>query len=150
MSKESIVAVIIGFCIGLLVAVLILFGPRILEKLNANLPFLNKSEQTQIRLEDNTTSKDKDLLSAQELVINNPIDLQVFIQSSNKILIKGKTKANTKVVGLSLVGQAITTSDKNGIFEMEINLLQGKNIIQVVSYNENTESAEITVYYAKE
>jgi len=150
MSKESIIAIIIGLFVGLLAALLILFGPGLLKNLNLKLPFLKDTEETQVRLGGDLDQADTNGLTGQELVIETPIDGAVFVQSSADILVKGKSEPGAKVVGLSLANQAEATVNKDGIFELELKLLEGKNIIQVVSYNDKTESVQLTIYYAKD
>ncbi|MDP3983332.1 MAG: hypothetical protein Q8Q65_04645 [bacterium] len=150
MSRESIVAIIIGFGIGLLVALGVLFGPRLLKSLDLKLPFLKDSQDTQIRLDVDKNSDSKNDKVIQKLVIDNPIDGGVFVQKNADVLVKGKTEPGANVVGLSMVNQAQSTANKEGVFELELELLEGKNIIQVVSYSDKTHAAELTIYYAKD
>ena len=150
MSRESIVAIVIGFGIGLLVALSVLFGPSLLKSLDFKLPFLKDSQDTQIRLDMDKDVDNKNDKVTQELVINNPIDGGVFVQKNADVLVKGKTEPGANVVGLSMVNQAQSTANKEGVFELELELLEGKNIIQVVSYSDKTHAAELTIYYAKD
>ena len=150
MSRESVIAIIIGLGIGLLAALAILFGPKLLKNLDVNLPFLKSAEETQVRLDEDVDPKDTNGLSAQELVIDDPVDGAVFIQKNADVLVKGKTEPGASVVGLSLANEAQATAGKGGIFELELKLVEGKNIIQVVSYNDKTEVVELTIYYAEE
>jgi len=150
MSKESVIAIIIGLFVGLLAALAILFGPELLRNLDIKLPFQKDSKETQVRLDEGLDSTETNGLSNQELVIETPVDGAVFVQSSSDILIKGKSEPGAKVVGLSLANEAQTTTNNDGVFELELELLEGKNAIQIASYNDITESVQLTIYYAKD
>lgn len=152
MRKESLFAIIVGFAIGLIAAIAIVF----LSKKNINLPIPSGQKKDQA-LKTNTakpSASDKEKLSkinqTDELVITKPEDRS--FNSAKTVMIEGKAAPESTIIILSLGEVTTTKTDKQGSFKVEVDLVEGGNDIQLVVYPKNQEPQEkiIKIYNFKE
>jgi hypothetical protein len=138
MRKEVLIAIVIGFVLGLTITFGIWTANRALKK-----PELN--EQPQTAQEENTPAPAQEAFS---LVVDSPE--KNSISAEGKIPVKGQTAPGAIVVVLYEEGEKILEADKEGKFSTDVELVGGDNEIDVAAYN--TEGSEIkqnlTVVYS--
>lgn len=138
MRKEVLMAIIIGFALGLLIT----FGIWTANKaLKETAP--KKEAPPQVIEEQLPTPTPQALL-----VITSPEDNS--ISNKGKIEVSGKTFPKTVVVVLYEDGEKILDADEEGNFSTEITLIGGSNEIEVSAYDkeENEVSKTLTVVYS--
>ena len=129
MRKEIILAIVLGVILG----VVIVFGINLANQSanNTDLPNQTTSPTTQLTPTPTPT-----------LQITSPLNNSVSFEET--ITLTGKTMQNAWVALIWEDDETIIKSDETGIFEQEINLVGGENIIKVtasdgLSYQEETE-----------
>lgn len=156
MNKETAVAILVGFGVGLTAALLILFLPGKLQQLNLTLPFGGETqEETHLR-PDNAdgkggTGKENGAAADVELSIDSPEENALIESETAETTISGKAPAGSRVVLLSLSDKKATKADGSGNFKSEVKLTEGENKIQVAAYKDQQEPQVkiLTVYYSE-
>ncbi len=151
MNKDTILAIIVGFGLGLLVAFSFVSLPSFLKKgfqLQFQLPhlsFLSFQKGTP------SSSIPSTAPPTSKLVITGPESGS--ISASNKITLTGNTKpGNTIIVNTNLEDKVLPASP-NGSFQIDLKLSEGINDISVSSYqNSETppDSQDINISYTPE
>lgn len=155
MKKEVVLAIAIGFILGLIITGGIWIANRSLK----NLPQTEATNTTtnepaaQANPADNApTTKPADPntttpVTNQTLTVSQPVDEALFTTSS--ISVKGKTVANSIVAVLYELGEQIVTADATGNFSTDITLEGGYNMISITSIApDNSQSSQnIVVTY---
>jgi hypothetical protein len=139
MKKEVILAIIIGFGIGL-VAVFGVYNAR---------QALKEAGQIQTPQASSEENKSGSPLSeAQILSLASPLDQSITKES--KVPVSGTTSPSSWVIILTEKGEKIIQADKKGNFETEVNLISGENEIEIQAVNDSGEktSKTITVVYS--
>lgn len=72
------------------------------------------------------------------IILDTPYDNQSFIES--KVLVSGVTKANTIVVVSDETKDSIISSSDNGVFNADIELSDGLNVISITSLNDQVQT----------
>lgn len=138
MRKEVLIAIIIGFALGLVIT----FGIWTANKaLKETAP---KKEAPEEFVEEQIPTP----TPTQLLVITSPEDNS--ISNKEKIEVSGKTFPQAVVVVLYEEGEKIIETDEEGNFNTEIALVGGANEITVTAYDKdgNEVSKSLTVVYS--
>jgi RNA polymerase subunit RPABC4/transcription elongation factor Spt4 len=140
MNKEIIIAISVGFALGLFAALAILFAPKMTSRFQ---------KKPMVRVDEKTTSDEKREEITGELIIIDPEDR--FIVKNSPITVSGKSAPESKIVILSQIDQKAKNADKKGKFTTKIKLLEGRNDIQIASYKDgkDTQVKTVIVYYSK-
>lgn len=135
MKKEVVIAIIIGFGLGLVITFGIWTANRALREAPPE-----KAAPTPAEEVTPTPSF--------SLTINQPEDGS--ISSEEKITVSGTTAPEAAVVILYQEGEKILEADKDGNFETEITLAGGANEIKVSAYDSegNEASQTLTIVYS--
>lgn len=135
MRKEVIIAIIIGFGLGLIITFGIWTANRALRE-------LPPEEAVPTPAEEITPTP------TFSLTIREPEDNS--ISSEEKITIAGTTAPGAVVVILYQEGEKILEADKDGNFETEITLVGGANEVEVSAYDSkgNEASQTLTIVYS--
>lgn len=152
MNKDAILATIIGFGVGLVIAALVFLGPSMIKGApHISLPdfsklasFLSVKSDTTNRLNAKPTPKLSD-----RLTIQSP--LPDSIEPKSETLISGTTRPNAIVVIEGVDQDNVVIANATGAYASKISLGEGKNDLVVTSYADGgSESADVTVYYTAE
>ncbi len=137
MKKEVILAIVIGFALGLVIT----FGIWTANKSLKALPTSKQASPTpEIVVATPTTS---DTSTAISLSLTTPADESLV--NSNKVTVSGKTLAGATIVIIDEDNQQIITADDQGNFSKEVNLIAGYNEIRITAYDKNGNKAEQSV-----
>lgn len=136
MRKEVLIAIIIGFGLGLVITFGIWTANQALKK-----PTAEKAPLTQEKTTPASTTELSLSLSSPE---NNSIS------SEETIEVSGKTNPRVVVVILYPEGEKILEADENGSFSTEISLTGGENEISISAYDKegNEIKKNLTVVYS--
>lgn len=148
MNKDALLATIIGFAVGLVIAAAFFFGPALLSNtFHLNVPsissLLSKLKRQQTTVVPTPTADDT------TLHIQSPLDES--IEPNQETLVSGVTLPNALVVIEGQGDDVVVTANNKGAFAGKITLTEGVNPIQVTSYADKTAQIQrITVYYTTE
>ncbi len=146
MNKDAILATIIGFGVGLIIAAAIFLGPSLIK----NFPSIKWPNFSSLKLKTNNTAKPtpKPALS-DTLTIQSP--LPEAIEPKNETLVSGSVTPDSIVVIEAEGTETVAVSNEQGSFAGKITLGEGKNDIVVTSYTKGkVQSQTVTVYYTPE
>ncbi len=137
MKKEVILAIAIGFGIGLVAT----FGIYNAQK------SLKEASKIQTPLASEETGAGQGNIH-QSLSLASPLDESLSKES--KVIVSGTTTPSSWVIILAEKGEKMLQADSRGNFETEINLISGENEIEVQSISETGEKVNkvITVVYS--
>ena len=136
MNKDTVVASIIGFGLGLVAAIALWVVPRVLPKTSSTTA---NPSPVQV-VESATTANDNGL------TITTPQDGEITTQAVAKI--SGKGSSLTRVIVSTSRETAVVETDKTGVFTATIALIEGANAISVVSLEHEKEAnMQMTLYY---
>ncbi len=135
MKKEVILAIAIGFTIGLIAT----FGIYNAQK--------SLKEASKIQTPQASEEAKPESIS-QSLSLASPLDES--ISKEGKVTVSGTTTPSAWVVILAEKGEKILQADQKGNFETEVNLISGENEIEVQAIAETGEKVNkvITVVYS--
>ena len=148
MRREVILAITIGFSIGLLIAAGLLLGRRTIRdgiKLPSILP---QKEEAAVQITPSELSPaEAPQIPQIFLTIISPEDESII--NEDKVALTGQTEPEAIISVIYEEGEALGEADKEGNFDFEIPLIGGANEITVTVYNlEGEEASEtITVVY---
>lgn len=142
MKRDIIVAVIIGFFIGAVVAIMIVNLPAFLKKGPSITRPLEPSEST--------GSSEPIPLGSNVLEIKEPQD--GTISQDAQVNLTGKTQKGRLMIIETENEQFSLAAEEDGTFTQKIELHEGGNSITVSSYDEkgNLDTKTITVFYTEE
>lgn len=133
MNRETIIAILLGFTGGILVAFLLVTVPKKLPQLkkedNSPTPTQNQPENSQ--------------LTDNKLEITTPEN--GIVVEGEEIEISGTSKANTHIVVSGPSEDIVVTSDENGKFSAKLSIYEGENLFTVTSYPENDKPVTTSV-----
>lgn len=148
MNKDALLATIIGFGVGLIIAALVFLGPSLIK----NFPGIKLPDLSGIMTMFSPSDKAKPTPTpkpGEELTIQSP--LPEAIESKNETLVSGTTAPDAMVVIETDGAEAVATANAQGAYAGKITLSEGKNDIIVTSYKEGKIQTQIvTVYYTPE
>jgi hypothetical protein len=139
MKKEVVLAIAIGFGIGLAITFGIYNARKAIQEANLIQTPQAFSEENKVN---------SPLSTAQILSLASPLDQSITKES--KATVSGTTSPSSWVIILTEKGEKMIQADKKGNFETEANLISGENEIEVQAIGETGEKASkvITVVYS--
>lgn len=148
MRREVILAIAIGFSIGLLIAAGVLLGRKTIRQ---GIKLFPRKEEVTV----SPTPAEITNLSPSPISSISPIPLTITfpedesIVDKDKINLEGKTEPEAIISVIYEEGEALGEADENGEFSFEISLISGANEITVTAYSLEGEEASktITVVY---
>lgn len=141
MNKDTVVASVIGFGLGLVAAIALWVVPRVLPK---TLPSSSPALVAEKKVEGVTDQKTSD-----DMTISTPTEGEIF--TANSIKVQGKTSATSLVVITTANSNEVLTPKSDGSFEASVNLIEGNNQILVASHQGAEEKVTpVSVFYYPE
>lgn len=144
MKKEVILAIAIGFALGLVIT----FGIWTANKSLKGLPGRPTPTPQTVDATPTTTTDNSAAIS---LALTSPADEALV--ATPKITVSGKTVAGATVVIIDEANQQIMAADDKGEFSVTVSLIAGYNTIRVAAYdtsgNTTTQSVIVTYSTAK-
>lgn len=136
MNKDTIVASVIGFGLGLIAAISLWVVPRIFPK---NLPQTTTTQES--------TSANNSATSAKsEFQITSPKDGEIV--KSGSVKLTGQAPGAQLVIVTSSSESVVTTPSADGNFEANVPLKEGVNQLVVAALTDNQETIrELSIYY---
>jgi len=134
MKKEVLIAIVIGFALGLLIT----FGIW-----TANKAILTKSEAPPEEKEVQETVEPTPTPVGFSLNILSPQDESLI--DTNKVEIKGSSVPAAIIVIVAENGEKIIEADENGSFATEVSLVRGINEITITAFNQEGEKTSKTL-----
>lgn len=140
MNKDAVLATVIGFGIGLIIAAGVFLGPAIFR----SMPQIRLPDFSKKTAEPTPTPKPNETLTIQS-------PLAESIESKNETLVTGTTAPESIVVIEGETGETATEVNGDGAFAGKVALTEGKNDIFVTSYTKDkVQTSSIRVYYTPE
>lgn len=135
MNKDTLVASVLGFSLGLIAAIALWVVPRIMPK-GLPAPFSKPAAPASPVLEKQNMSLDISLPKDGEIV------------KTEKITVSGKVEKSEFLIISSASDSQTVKADSSGSFSTSLTLAQGGNSISITSYdtNKNAHTKSITVY----
>jgi len=144
MKKEVLIAIVIGFSLGLLITYGIWTANRAIKNNPATKTQTEQTTQVSPTPQEETATANKLLLT-----IDNPADNTLV--DKNKIVVSGTTAPKATVVLLSEGNEKIMEADSNGKFSAEITLSTGSNDLDIYAYDKSTDNEatqKLTIVYS--
>ena len=148
MRREAVLAIVIGFSVGIIISAGLLLGRKnIRQKINLRWP-TRRTEETSLPT---PTQVEEEAIATPEtpvaLTITSPEDESII--NEEKIVLTGETTPSAIISIVYEEGEALGEADENGDFSFEIPLIGGTNEIVITAYSlEGGEAGkEITVVY---
>ena len=135
MKKEVVIAIVLGFSLGLIITFGIWTANRVIEEKPAMAP----SPITSLEPEETPTPTPQPT----GLKIDQPQN--DFISSQEEIVLAGLTFPEAVVIVFYEKGEKILEVDDRGNFETILELAEGANKIVVKSFNQSGQENEITL-----
>jgi hypothetical protein len=150
MNKDALLATVIGFGVGLIIAGLVFVGPTIAKNL-PSLPqiswHIDLSKFLPKRSATVPTPGPKN--ASATFSIESP--LADAIEGKNESLVSGNAVAGAVVVIEGESDDAVVTANQDGAYAGKVSLGEGKNDIKVTEYvNGKQETLTVTVYFTPE
>ncbi len=149
MNKDALLATVIGFGVGLVIAALVFLGPTIFKNMpQIRMPNLSSLWNNFTAQKNNAaptpTPKPNEVLSIQS-------PLPESIEAKNESLISGSAPPNAIIVIEGEGTEHVVVANAEGLYAGKISLGEGKNDITVTSYaGPNVQTQSVTVYYTPE
>lgn len=149
MNKDALLATVIGFGVGLILAGLVFLGPNAIKYFpKLSLPQVPKLSLFTHQPKQNTVTPTPMALGEMSM-IDSP--LSESIEQKNETLISGNTEPNTIVVVEGETQDTVVTANKDGAYAAKVILSEGKNTIVVTSHaGAKTQKQTVIVYYTPE
>ena len=132
MKKEVVLAIVIGFGIGLLITFGIYTARTAVNQAD------QQNQQASIQ-----APQIPDATSSAKLKITTPANHSLF--DTDTISLEGKTTPEAILTIIGQEGQQIITADEDGNFNTELELSGGANQIKISSFSKDGEKTEITL-----
>ena len=126
MRKEILLAVFVGITLGLMIT----FGIYQNSE-NAKTGQNNTTDQ----LVNNSVSTESAVVQDPQLVINSPEE--DLFTNENELIVSGSGIPNSFIVILVNNIENITNADESGNFSLKVKLIEGGNLIEINSINED-------------
>jgi hypothetical protein len=138
MRKEVIIAILLGFVVGLFIAYGIYTANKAVKDTKITQPISTNNESLPSPAPGLTFS----------LTLNEPEDNIVL--NSDTATVSGQTEPKTVVAVMGEEGEELILSDEQGLFSTSLELIGGLNQIKVVAVdtNGNKQEKEINVIYS--
>lgn len=140
MNKDALLATIIGFGIGLIIAAGVFLGPSIVR----SMPQIRLPEFSKKPAAPTPTPKQNEALTIQS-------PLAESIELKNETLVTGSVAPESIVVIEGESGETVSAVNSDGAFAGKVVLTEGKNDITVTSYTKDkVQTSSVRVYYTPE
>ena len=138
MKKEVLIAIIIGFTLGLIIT----FGVYNAKKSIENRDRLNNPAS------DNETVGESTAQSSHFINLTSPENYSVHDQE--ELTLTGITSPNSMIAILNNEYESLSSTDHQGNFSVDVELDAGENVITIAAYNPAGEKAkaQINVIYS--
>lgn len=140
MKKDVLLALLIGFTLGSVIAVLAV-------KLPLNLDSKNNKEISSVKI-----TSSPSITSAKENIIGitSPTDQTIFTEPEFKL--EGKLSTGSALIIETPLDSLVLTADNNGMFSGEFKLAEGSNRIYLTAVGNLgiTESKTLNLFYTSE
>ncbi len=149
MNKDALLATVIGFGVGLIIAALVFLGPTIFKNFPPlRLPdfssLISKFSSKSGTVKPTPTPKPNEILNIQS-------PLPEAIEPKNESLISGASPANAIIVIEGEGTENVVVANAEGAYAGKISLGEGKNEIRVTSYSgASVQTQSVIVYYTPE
>lgn len=149
MNKDAVLATIIGFGVGLIIAGLVFLAPALVKDMpSISLPDLSFLS-TIIQGNKNPQPTPKVTPISHAFTVASPLDESVELRE--EVLISGTTAPESMVVLEDETNELVVLANTKGAYAGKLTLSEGKNVLTVTSYaNKKTETKTVTVYYTPE
>ena len=134
MKKEILIAIIIGFILGLIIT----FGIWTANKSLKN--GVQNKQKTEENLPTPTPSQNEEGIF---LEITSPLNNDII--SKEDITIEGQTKPQAVIAIIYQEGEELIQADSQGNFSADITLVGGANEIQISAYDDQNNEAKKTL-----
>jgi hypothetical protein len=132
MKKEVIVAIIFGFIIGLTIA----FGAY-----NANKSL--QQAKNKPAPSSSTASNQQNTAPTNKLVIKEPEENIVI--RTNEATVSGQAEPYVTIAVMAENGEELLSTDGQGLFSTQVDLISGTNEIKVVVIDKNDQTEELII-----
>ncbi len=137
MNKDTVVASVIGFGLGLVAAIALWVVPRLLPKAA---PATKPTQQETVEASPKTSS------NPTQFAISSPQDGEITKNKSIKL--EGNAPGTQMVVVSTNTDNTILTPKDTGSFSLNLDLNEGANHIVITSFNKDKQEVkELFVYY---
>ncbi len=140
MRREVILAIAIGFAIGLLIAAGLLLGRKTIRE---KIKILPKQQTIASPAPSEPSPSPISPIAPITLTILSPEDESII--GENKVTLKGQTEPEAIISVIYEEGEALGEADKDGNFDFEIPLIGGANKITITAYNPEGEEKSETI-----
>ena len=149
MNKDAVLATIIGFGVGLIIAGLVFLGPSLLKDMpRISLPDLSFLS-TIIQGKKNPQPASKATPIHYTFTVESPLDESVELREET--LISGTTTPESIVVLEGETNETVVIANTKGAYAGKLTLSEGKNVLTITSYaDKKKETKTVTVYYTPE
>ncbi len=148
MNKDAILATIIGFGIGLVIAAAVFLGPSVFK----NMPKVSLPNFSWLVRKFGASDSAKPTPTPapnETLTIQSP--LPEAIESKNETLVSGTVAPDSIIVIEGESSETVAVANAQGAYAGKLSLGEGKNTITVTSYTkEKMQTQTVTVYYTPE
>ena len=151
MNKDAVLATIIGFCIGLVITSVVLFGPTISKSLPViHWPYFTFSLPSLAKPTPSPASNTKtETAPVIDLSVNSPIANE--ITQTSDLLVSGLAPTDSLVVITGPSDENVVSPNAEGKYAGKISLVEGKNDISVTMLSQKSpQSQAVTVFYTPE
>lgn len=138
MRKEVIIAVVLGFALGLIITIGIWSANKAM-KTQEETTDINGIQPTVTTSSDNPDSTKTGL----SLAISKPEDETII--NTEKTTVSGTTEPNTQIAIIAENNEYLLESDEKGIFAQEISLTSGTNEIMITAFADTGEEISKTI-----
>jgi len=138
MKKEVLLAIIIGFALGLVITFGVWKANKALKEAAPKQQLPAKQAQEEEKVSSPTPAP-----AQLSLAITSPEDNSII--NKEKVNISGKTSSEATIVITYEEGEKIIETDENGNFSAEITLVGGANEVTVSAYDEEGNEATKTL-----
>ena len=138
MRKEVIIAVVLGFALGLIITIGIWSANKAMktQEETTDIDGIQPTVTTSLGNPDSTKT-------GLSLAISKPEDETII--NTEKTTVSGTTEPNTQIAIITETGEYILESDEKGIFAQEISLASGTNEIMVTAFTDTGEEISKTI-----
>jgi hypothetical protein len=149
MNKDALLATVIGFGVGLVIAAIVFLGPQVFKNMpKLGLPDLS-AFTAMFRPKPTTPTPTPSTTKKDGFSIESP--LPEAIEAKNETLVSGTAPASSIVVLEGETDETVIVANTDGAFAGKVTLREGKNEIIATNYDkEKSQSQSVTVYYTPE
>ena len=149
MNKDALLATVIGFGVGLVIAGLVFLSPTLFHAF----PHFSFPKIPSFSWSFPSSSKPKTTptpaAGSHTLTIESP--LSESIEPKNETLLSGTTAPNATVVLEGEIGETVAVANNQGAYAGKLALGEGKNTLRVTSYSgKDIQTQSVTVYFTTE